>query len=130
MRSARQTGQVNWRRSPLLLGQALAFFGLLVAGAVLLAAIVGPVVLFVLGLGRFIDDLLRRGAVAGGDTPRNLLAAVIGLLGESGYEAMTMDAVAARAHASKATIYRRWPGKAELVRAAVDGHIAGRVPGL
>jgi AcrR family transcriptional regulator len=26
-----------------------------------------------------------------------------------------MDAVAARAHASKATIYRRWPGKAALV---------------
>jgi AcrR family transcriptional regulator len=60
---------------------------------------------------------------------RAILAAVIGLLGEAGYEAMTMDAVAARAHASKTTIYRRWPGKAELVRAAVDAHIAGRVPG-
>jgi AcrR family transcriptional regulator len=60
---------------------------------------------------------------------RAILTAVIGLLGEAGYEAMTMDAVAARAHASKATIYRRWPGKAELVRAAVDAHIAGRLPG-
>jgi AcrR family transcriptional regulator len=60
---------------------------------------------------------------------RAILAAVISLLGEAGYEAMTMDAVAARAHASKTTIYRRWPGKAELVRAAVDAHIAGRVPG-
>jgi AcrR family transcriptional regulator len=60
---------------------------------------------------------------------RAILAAVIGLLGEDGYEAMTMDAVAARAHASKATIYRRWPGKAALVRAAVDAHIAGRLPG-
>jgi AcrR family transcriptional regulator len=60
---------------------------------------------------------------------RAILSAVIGLLGEAGYEAMTMDAVAARAHASKTTIYRRWPGKAELVRAAVDAHIAGRVPG-
>ena len=57
-----------------------------------------------------------------------ILSAVIGLLGEAGYEAMTMDAVAARAHASKATIYRRWQGKAELVRAAVDAHIASRVP--
>jgi AcrR family transcriptional regulator len=36
---------------------------------------------------------------------RAILAAVIGLLGEAGYEAMTMDAVAARAHASKTTIY-------------------------
>src|SRR5579864_5993220 len=58
-----------------------------------------------------------------------ILDAVIGLLGETGYEAMTMDAVAARAHASKTTIYRRWPGKAELVRAAVDAHITRRVLG-
>ena len=39
-----------------------------------------------------------------------------------------MDAVAARAHASKTTIYRRWRGKPELVKAAVDGYVAGRVP--
>ena len=58
---------------------------------------------------------------------RAILSAVIGLLGEAGYEAMTMDAVAARAHASKTTIYRRGPGKPELVRAAVDAYIAGRV---
>lgn len=66
--------------------------------------------------------------VRGEPRERAILTAVISLLGEAGYEAMTMDAVAARAHASKATIYRRWPGKAELVRAAVDAHIAGRVP--
>src|SRR5260370_9578487 len=58
---------------------------------------------------------------------RAILSAVTGLLGEAGYEAMTMDAVAARAHVSKTTIYRRWAGKAELVRAAVAAHIAGRV---
>ena len=57
-----------------------------------------------------------------------ILAAVIELLGEAGYEAMTMDAVAARAHASKTTIYRRWRGKPELVKAAVDSYVAGRVP--
>jgi AcrR family transcriptional regulator len=56
-----------------------------------------------------------------------ILTAVIALLGETGYEAMTMDAVAARAHASKTTIYRRWAGKPELVRAAVRAHVAGRV---
>jgi AcrR family transcriptional regulator len=58
---------------------------------------------------------------------RAILLAVIGLLGEVGYEAMTMDAVAARAHASKTTIYRRWSGRAELVRAAVDDYVAERV---
>lgn len=56
-----------------------------------------------------------------------ILAAVIALLGEAGYEGLTMDAVAARAHASKTTIYRRWPGKAQLVRAAVDGYAAERL---
>lgn len=49
-----------------------------------------------------------------------ILNATIGLLGELGYDAITMDAVAARAHASKATMYRRWRNKAELVKAALD----------
>jgi AcrR family transcriptional regulator len=42
------------------------------------------------------------------------------LLAELGYDRMTMDAIAARAHASKATIYRRWPDKPALVAAALD----------
>lgn len=41
--------------------------------------------------------------------------AALEVLAEVGYDRMSMDAVAARAHASKATIYRRWPGKADLV---------------
>ena len=41
--------------------------------------------------------------------------AALELLAEIGYDRLTIDSVAARAHASKATIYRRWPGKAELV---------------
>jgi len=41
--------------------------------------------------------------------------ATTSLLAEIGYEALTMDAVASRARASKATIYRRWQGKADLV---------------
>src|SRR6202451_3503036 len=41
--------------------------------------------------------------------------AALALLAEIGYDRLTIDSVAARAHASKATIYRRWPGKAELV---------------
>ena len=45
--------------------------------------------------------------------------AVFELLGEVGYDRMTMDAVAARAHASKATIYRSWPDKPDLVVEAV-----------
>lgn len=48
-----------------------------------------------------------------------ICGAVFELLGEVGYDRMTMDAVAARAHASKATIYRSWPDKPELVVEAI-----------
>jgi AcrR family transcriptional regulator len=41
--------------------------------------------------------------------------AVVELLNETSYESVTMDAVAARAKASKATIYRRWSNKDDLV---------------
>ena len=51
-----------------------------------------------------------------------LLAVTLELLQEHGYDRLTVDAVAATARASKATIYRRWPTKAELVLAAfVEG---------
>jgi AcrR family transcriptional regulator len=39
-------------------------------------------------------------------------------LSEVGYAALTIEAVAARAATSKPVIYRRWPGRAELVLAA------------
>ncbi|MBC3844411.1 TetR/AcrR family transcriptional regulator [Streptacidiphilus sp. 4-A2] len=41
------------------------------------------------------------------------------LVREVGYEAMTMDAVAARSRSSKATLYRQWQGKPKLVAAAM-----------
>lgn len=51
-----------------------------------------------------------------------LLAVTLQLLQEHGYDRLTVDAVATTARASKATIYRRWPTKAELVLAAfVEG---------
>lgn len=50
-----------------------------------------------------------------------ILDAALELLVDVGYEAMSMDALAERARASKATIYRRWSGKAEIVAAAVRG---------
>jgi AcrR family transcriptional regulator len=51
-----------------------------------------------------------------------LLAVTLELLQEHGYDRLTVDAVATTARASKATIYRRWPTKAELVLAAfVEG---------
>lgn len=48
-----------------------------------------------------------------------MLAVTLRLLQEHGYDRFTVDAVAATARSSKATVYRRWPSKAELVLAAV-----------
>jgi AcrR family transcriptional regulator len=48
-----------------------------------------------------------------------IIEAAIDVLAEAGFGAMTMDMVAARAKAGKATVYRRWTSKAELVRDAL-----------
>jgi AcrR family transcriptional regulator len=63
-------------------------------------------------------------ARCGADSPpwspreNELLDVTLQLLQEHGYDRLTIDAVAAMARASKATVYRRWPSKAELVLAA------------
>ncbi|MEO6088391.1 MAG: TetR/AcrR family transcriptional regulator [Umezawaea sp.] len=44
-----------------------------------------------------------------------LRQAALEVMAEVGYRALTMDAVAARARAGKATIYRRWESKLDLV---------------
>jgi AcrR family transcriptional regulator len=48
-----------------------------------------------------------------------ILDAALALLMEVGYDRMSMDALADRAHAGKATIYRHWAGKAEVVVEAI-----------
>jgi AcrR family transcriptional regulator len=49
-----------------------------------------------------------------------ILEATLQVLGEAGYDLLTIDAVAAKAKASKATVYRRWSGKAALVVDAIQ----------
>jgi len=49
------------------------------------------------------------------DTDEAILAAARALLAERGWDGMSLGDVAARAGVAKTTLYRRWPGKAELV---------------
>jgi AcrR family transcriptional regulator len=58
-----------------------------------------------------------------GDRESEILVAALEVLGEVGYDRLTMDAVASKAKASKATLYRRWSTKAVLVIEAMQhGH--------
>ena len=73
-----------------------------------------------------------------GDREDEILEATLDLLLEVGYDRLTLDAVAHRARASKATLYRRWDGKPSLVVDAmvrakqspvVDEHDTGSLRG-
>jgi len=54
-----------------------------------------------------------------GEREAEILDAAVEMLGRLGYDRLTMDAVAAEAKASKATLYRRWSTKAALVVDAI-----------
>ncbi len=56
-----------------------------------------------------------------------ILRATLELVAEEGYRALTMEAVRERAGVGKATIYRRYGSKEELVRAAI-GHLSVDIP--
>jgi AcrR family transcriptional regulator len=49
--------------------------------------------------------------------------AVLAELKVTGYAALTIDGVAARARCGKASLYRRWPGKRELVLAVLGSRL-------
>lgn len=59
---------------------------------------------------------------------RAICAAAMELFGEVSFESVTMDAVAARAKASKATIYRRWTNKADLLIRAIELDLEANPP--
>lgn len=48
-----------------------------------------------------------------------ILTAAVALIREVGYDAVTMDGIAERAGAGKATLYRRWPNKEALAADAI-----------
>jgi signal transduction histidine kinase len=61
------------------MGYALAFFGLLLTGAVLLLVLLAPAVLAALGLGQFLKYQLKHGLAFDSQDTRDLLALLLGL---------------------------------------------------
>lgn len=90
----------------------------------------------------FVEEIQPSAAPDANDRPRPrpgshsaareqaILAATAELVVEVGYERVTVDAIAARARASKSTMYRKWPSKAELVADALRHHAEGRATEL
>jgi AcrR family transcriptional regulator len=66
----------------------------------------------------------RRGRPRSSGAERAILLAGARLLEERGVRRMSMQAVAAAARVSKATIYRRWPSKDALILDLVAGAVA------
>ncbi|WP_437621930.1 TetR/AcrR family transcriptional regulator [Sorangium sp. So ce1151] len=61
----------------------------------------------------------RRALVRGEPVVRGILTATLEELASAGYRALRIEDVATRAGVNKTTVYRRWPTKEELVRAAL-----------
>jgi AcrR family transcriptional regulator len=57
-----------------------------------------------------------------------ILDAALAIFAAAGYEGLTVEGVAARAGVGKATIYRRYPGKVQLVIAAARSLSAAEAP--
>ena len=62
------------------------------------------------------------------EADRSILQATIELLGEEGYEGLSIEAVAARAGVGKTTVYRRWPSKEPLVVDAIKRYKSPEEP--
>jgi AcrR family transcriptional regulator len=73
----------------------------------------------------------RTGRPRDPEVDSSILSATLQLLADGGYEALTIEAVAASAGVGKASVYRRYAGKEELVVEAVASLIepAERVQG-
>jgi AcrR family transcriptional regulator len=67
----------------------------------------------------------RPGRPRSEEAHRAILTAAVALVREVGFDAVTMDAIAARAGVGKATVYRRWSAKEELVAEAIAAIVRG-----
>ena len=66
------------------------------------------------------EDNKPRGRPRSFQADRAILKATLELLAEVGYERLSIEAIAKKAKVGKATIYRRYKGKEELVASAIE----------
>jgi AcrR family transcriptional regulator len=66
---------------------------------------------------------LRRGRPRSAAAQKKILAATAKLLSEGGFQAVTMEAVAARAGVAKTTLYRWWPNRAAVALDCVSARM-------
>lgn len=71
---------------------------------------------------------LRRGRPRRAESREKILAATAELLSEGGFQAVTMEAVAARAGVAKTTLYRWWPNRAALALDCVSARMTPIAP--
>lgn len=71
---------------------------------------------------------LPRGRPRDASRDEALREAALAVLADVGYRALTMDAVAATARAGKATIYRRWDSKLDLVIDSCNQLVSENIP--
>jgi AcrR family transcriptional regulator len=66
------------------------------------------------------ENRKKQGRPRSSQSHQAMLQATLALLAEVGFDAMSIDAIAARAGVGKTTIYRRYTSKAELVADAIE----------
>jgi AcrR family transcriptional regulator len=66
------------------------------------------------------DGIRKPGRPRSAQADQAILRATLEELAKVGFEALSIEAVAARAGVGKTTIYRRWPSKTELVLEAIN----------
>jgi AcrR family transcriptional regulator len=75
-----------------------------------------------------VNAVARPGRPRSAACDQAIVGAALEVFAEEGFDGLTMEAVAARAGVGKATLYRRYPGKAALVLEAVSCLAASDAP--
>lgn len=74
------------------------------------------------------DECRKPGRPRSAEADEAIIAATLDLFADHGFDGLAVEAVACRAGVSKATIYRRYASKVELVLAAAAGYSQQHAP--